>query len=71
MLGRPAGALGGAADMRKFIKEWNITYAIHDGEGGLQEFFVILPSFRKVLWWFIGRGRKACQIDIWTSGRIK
>lgn len=57
--------------MRKFIKEWTITYAIHDGEGGLNEFFVILPSFRKVLWWFIRRGRKACQIDIWTSGRIK
>lgn len=31
--------------MSKCIKEWNITYAIHDGEGGLQEFFVILPSF--------------------------
>lgn len=57
--------------MRKFIKEWNITYVIHDGEGGLNEFFVILPSFRKVLWWFIRRGRKACEINIWTSGRIK
>ena len=60
-----------AAKKQPFRKEWNITYGIHDGEGGLQEFFVILPSFRKVLWWFIRRGRKACEINIWTSGRIK
>lgn len=57
--------------MGKYIKEWNITYAIYDGEDGLQEFSVVLPSFRKVLWWFITRGRRACQIDIWTSARIK
>ena len=57
--------------MSKYIKEWSITYAIHDGEGGLDEFMIILTSFWKVLWWFIRRGRKACQIDIWTSARIK
>lgn len=43
----------------KIVKEWNIVYQIHDGMGGLEEFFVILPTFRKVLWWFVTRGRKA------------
>lgn len=52
----------------RIVKEWNITYGIHDREGGLNEYFIILPSFWKVLWWFIRRGRKACLIDIWTSG---
>lgn len=51
------------------IKEWNISYALHDGEGGLDEFMIVLPSFLKVLWWFIRKGRKACEIYIWTSGR--
>lgn len=55
--------------MVKWIKEWNITYSMHDGEGGLDEFHVILPSFLKVLWWFIARGRRACEIYIWTTGR--
>jgi hypothetical protein len=53
----------------EMIKEWNISYALHNGEGGLDEFMIILPSFRKVLWWFILKGRKACEIYIWTSGR--
>ena len=57
--------------MSKWVKEWNITYAIHDGEGGLDEFMIILPSFLKVLWWFIRKGRKACEIYIWTSGRME
>ena len=57
--------------MNKIVKEWNITYSIHDGEGGLQEFFVILPFFRKVLWWFLTRGRRACEIYIFTSARIQ
>lgn len=56
---------------KHFWKEWNITYSIHDGEGGKDEFFVILPSFGKVLWWFVTRGRRACEIYIWTSGQIK
>ena len=53
------------------MKEWNISYAMHDGEGGLNEFMVILPSFLKVLWWFIGKGRNACHIYIWTSNRVE
>ena len=57
--------------MIKWVKEWNISYAVHDGEGGLDEYMIILPSFWKVLWWFIRKGRKACQIDIWTSARVE
>lgn len=51
-------------------KEWNITYSFHDGYGGMNEFFVILPSFWMVLWWWIRRGRKACCVYIWTSSRV-
>ena len=53
----------------KYICEWTITYEIHDGEGGLDEFMVVLSSFWKVLWWFIRKGRKCCHIYIWQSGR--
>lgn len=56
--------------LNKLVKEWNITYSIHDGEGGRDEFFVILSSFWKVLWWFVTRGRRACEIYIWTTGCI-
>ena len=51
-------------------KEWNITYSVHDKEGGLDEHFVVLPSFLKVLWCLITRGRNACCIYIWTSVRV-
>lgn len=57
--------------MDKIVKEWNVHYEIHDGQGGLEEFFVVLPSIWKVLWWFVARGRLACRIYIWTSGGIK
>ena len=56
--------------MNKWIKDWNIVYQVHDGEGGLDEIMIILPAFWKVLWWFVTRGRKACEIYIWTSGRM-
>ena len=55
--------------MRKVIVEWNIEYDISDGVDGLDEFFVVLPNFLKVLWWFVRRGRKACHICIWRSAR--
>lgn len=55
--------------MNKIAKEWNISYSIHDGEGGLDQFMIVLPSFWKVLWWFIQKGRKACEIYIWTCER--
>lgn len=51
-------------------KEWNISYTMRDGEGGLNESVVVLPSFLKVLWWFLVRGRKACNIYIWVSARV-
>jgi len=53
----------------KYIREWTITYEIHDGEGGLDEFMIALSSFWKVLWWFIRKSRKCCHIYIWQSGR--
>lgn len=40
----------------KYIREWCIDYEIHDGEGGLEEFMVVLPSFGKV---FGGLSEKA------------
>lgn len=55
----------------EYIKEWNIEYRIHDGEAGLNEFSIVLPSRLKVLWWFITTGYRACEIYIWTSARIK
>ena len=55
--------------MAKLIKEWNVSYDVHDGEGGLDESLIVLPSFRKLLWWLLRHGRKCCYIYIWTSGR--
>ena len=52
----------------KYVREWNISYEIHDGEGGLIPGMVVLPSFRKAVLWFIKRGRKCCHIYIWQSG---
>lgn len=57
--------------MKKVIKEWNITYCIFDGIDGLDDFFIVLPSYLKVLWWFITKGRKACQIEIVVTGRLR
>lgn len=47
--------------------EWNICYHEHDGCGGLEEFFIVLPGVWKVAWWFLRKGRKCCEIYIWTS----
>lgn len=51
-------------------KEWNIVYAIHDGYGGKNEFFIILPTWWNTVWWFIRHVGKCCEINIWTSGRL-
>lgn len=48
---------------QRFIREWNISYEIHDGEGGLIPGMVIFPSFRKAVWWFIRKGRKCCRMN--------
>ena len=50
-------------------KEWNISYAMHDGMGGLNEFMVVLPSRLKVILLFLRHGRRCCDIYIWTSVR--
>ena len=50
-------------------KEWNISYAMHDGMGGLNEFMVVLPSWWKVILWLFRRGRRCRDIYIWTSTR--
>lgn len=50
-------------------KEWNISYAMHDGNGGLNEFLIVLPCWWKVILWFLRRGRRCCDIYIWTSAR--
>lgn len=52
------------------MKEWNISYCIHDGYGGLDEFMVVLPKFWKVVRWLIMRGRECYEIYIWTSHKI-
>lgn len=54
---------------KKWIIEWNVSYNIHDGEGGLDEYLIVLPSFRRLVWWLMRHGRKCCYIYIWTSGR--
>ena len=51
--------------------EWNISYCSHDGYGGLNEYLIVLPKFWKVLWWMIRRGRKHCEIYIWTSHKTE
>ena len=55
----------------KRTTEWNIHYAVHDGNDGVNEGFVVLPSIWKVAMWIIRKGYNACQIYIWTSSRIK
>ena len=50
-------------------KEWNISYAEHDGYGGLNDGMIVLPSWWKVLWWFLRKGHRYCEIYIWTSHR--
>lgn len=52
-------------------KQYNVSYSLFNGEDGLDDFMVILPSIWKVVWWFLRRGRKACQIYIWVSGKTK
>ena len=50
--------------------DYNVRYSFWDpSEDELRDFMVILPSYWKVIWWFVRRGRKACEIHIWTSVR--
>lgn len=54
----------------EYIKEWNICYSVFDGIDSKMEYFICLPSFWRVLWWFVRKGRKACEMNIWVSGRL-
>ena len=47
--------------------EWNIHYVRGDIEDGTEEFFIVLPSFLKVLWWFLRTARRCSQIVIYTT----
>lgn len=49
--------------------EWNIHYVRGDIEDGTEEFFIVLPSFLKVLWWFLRTARRCSQIVIYTSAK--
>ena len=46
------------------MKEWHILYAYFEG-GPLN--CVVLPSFGKVLFWFIRTGRRCSDIKIFTD----
>lgn len=47
--------------------EWNIHYVRGDIEDGTEESFIVLPSFLKVLWWFLRTARRCSQIVIYTT----
>ena len=47
--------------------EWNIHFVRGDIEDGTEESFVVLPSFLKVLWWFLRTARRCTKIVIYTS----
>ena len=41
--------------------EWNIHFVRGDIEDGTEESFIVLPSFLKVLWWFLRTARRCSQ----------
>ena len=47
--------------------EWNIVYVRWDTVDGLDEFMIVLPSFWKVLWWFLRTARRCSYIEIFTT----
>lgn len=44
------------------MTEWNVLYTKYDGE----ECFVVLPTFRKLLWWFLRTARQCDDIKIFV-----
>lgn len=44
------------------MKEYWVSYALTNGE----ECLVALPSFRKLLWWFLRTARRCNSISILT-----
>lgn len=52
------------------MKEWNISCAEADLSGNaMDSVYIVLPSFWKVLFWFIRKGRQYDYFYIWTSKR--
>lgn len=49
--------------------EWNIAYTRGDIEDGTDTSFIVLPSFLKVLWWFLRTARHCTRIMIYTTVR--
>lgn len=49
------------------MKEWNILYQKYDQYGCLKEYLIVLPSWWKVLWWMIRKGRRCYCVDIWSD----
>lgn len=47
--------------------EWNIHFVRGDIEDGTEESFIVLPSFCKVLWWFLRTARRCSQIVIYAT----
>ena len=45
------------------MKEWYILWATTEGE----EHLIVVPSFRKVLWWFIRTARRCNDIKIFVN----
>ena len=45
------------------MKEWYILWATPEGEQNM----IVLPSFRKVLWWFIRTAWRCDDIKIFTA----
>lgn len=49
------------------MKEYYVQYIKCDGE----ECLVVLPSWRKLLWWFLQRSRHCSHIVIFTAEKPK
>lgn len=50
----------------KTRKEWFVVMATETADGDTVETCVILPSWWKVLLRLLKKGRKSCEIRIWT-----
>ena len=45
--------------------EWFVRYQYIDRDG--EEFLIVLPSFRKLLWWFVRTGWRCSMIHIFMQ----
>lgn len=49
------------------MKEWNVSYSMHDGCGERRDFFVVLSSWWGFVWWFLRHARFCCEIYVWIT----